>query len=85
MEFSVAATGVVKPGENLAAGKISRIPEPITQTGMRAVSFYGNNANVSYVSRGGEFTVRNCGSDELKKGDNAIGIFTYITTENTIF
>ena len=85
MEFSVAATGVVKSGENLAAGKISRIPEPITQTGMRAVSYYGNNANVSYVSRGGEFTVRNCGSDALKKGDNAIGIFTYITTENTIF
>lgn len=85
MEFSVAATGVVKPGENLATGKISRIPEPITNTGMRAVSYYGNNANVSYVSRGGEFTVRNCGSDALKKGDNAIGIFTYITTENTIF
>ena len=85
MEFSVAATGEVKPGGNLAAGKISRIPEPITQTGMRAVSYFGNNANVSFVSRGGGFTVRNCGSDALKKGDNAIGIFTYITTENTIF
>ena len=85
MEFSVAATGEVKPGGNLAAGKISRIPEPITQTGMRAVSYFGNNANVSFVTRGGEFTVRNCGSDALKKGDNAIGIFTYITTENTIF
>jgi len=85
MEFSVAATGEVKPGGNLAAGKISRIPEPITQTGMRAVSYFGNNANVSFVSRGGEFTVRNCGSDALKKGDNAIGIFTYITTEGTIF
>lgn len=85
MEFSVAATGEVKPGGNLATGKISRIPEPITQTGMRAVSYYGNNANVSFVSRGGEFTVRNCGNDAMKKGDNAIGIFTYITTENTIF
>lgn len=85
MEFAVAATGAVKSGENLAAGKISRIPEPITQTGIRAVSYYGNNANVSFVTRGGEFTVRNCGSDALKKGDNAIGIFTYITTENTIF
>ena len=85
MEFSVAATGEVKPGGNLAAGKISRIPEPITQTGMRAVSYFGNNANVSFVSRGGEFTVRNCGNDVLKKGNNAIGIFTYITTENTIF
>lgn len=85
MEFSVAATGEVKPGGNLATGKISRIPEPITQTGMRAVSYFGNNANVSFVSRGGEFTVRNCGNDALKKGNNAIGIFTYITTENTIF
>lgn len=85
MEFSVAATGEVKPGGNLAAGKISRIPEPITQTGMRAVSYFGNNANVSFVSRDGRFTVRNCGNDALKKGDNAIGIFTYITTENTIF
>lgn len=85
MEFAVAATGEVKSGGNLAAGKISRIPEPITQTGMRAVSYYGNNANVSLVSRSGEFTVRNCGSDALAKGNNAVGIFTYITTGNTIF
>lgn len=85
MEFAVAATGEVKPGGNLAAGKISRIPEPITQTGIRAVSYYGNNANVSFVSRSGEFTVRNCGNDALAKGNNAIGVFTYITTENTIF
>lgn len=85
MEFRVAATAEVKPGGNLAVGKISRIPEPITQTGMRAVSYYGNNANVSFVSRGGDFTVRNCGNDALKKGNDAIGIFTYITTENTIF
>lgn len=84
MEFSVAATAAVNSGKNLATGKISRIPEPITSTGIRAVSYYGNNANVSYVSRDGAFTVRNCGSDALKKGDNAIGIFTYITTENTI-
>lgn len=85
MEFAVAATGEVKSGGNLAAGKISRIPEPITQTGIRAVSYYGNNANVLFVSRSGEFTVRNCGSDALAKGNNAIGVFTYITNENTIF
>ena len=70
MEFRVAATG---------AGTIHKIPRPITSTGIRAVSYYGNNANVSFVAQNGGFTVRNCGSDALAKGNDAIGIFTYIT------
>lgn len=79
MEFRVAATGTVKPGQNLATGKIGRIPRPITSTGIRAVSYYGNNANVSFIAQDGGFTVRNCGSDALAQGNDAIGIFTYIT------
>ena len=79
MEFGVETTGAVNPGKNLATGTINGIPRPVTTTGLRAVSYYGDNANVSYVSQDGAFTVRNCGSDTLEKGSNAIGIFTYIT------
>lgn len=79
MEFRVTATGAVNPGKNLATGTLHEIPRPITSTGIRAVSYYGNNANVSFVSQDGGFTVRNCGSDALAKGNDAIGIFTYIT------
>lgn len=79
MEFGVEATGAVNPGKNLATGTITRIPRPVTTYGLRAVSYYGNNANVLFVSQEGDFTVRNCGSDALAKGNNAIGIFTYIT------
>lgn len=79
MEFRVAATGAVNPGENLATGTLHKIPRPITSTGIRAVSYYGDNANVSFVAQDGGFTVRNCGNDALAKGNDAIGIFTYIT------
>lgn len=30
-------------------------------------------------AQNGDFTVRNCGNDALAKGNDAIGIFTYIT------
>ena len=79
MEFGVETTGAVNPGKNLATGTITGIPRPVTTYGLRAVSYYGNNANVLLVSQEGDFTVRNCGSDALAKGNNAIGIFTYIT------
>lgn len=79
MEFGVETTGAVNPGKNLATGTITGIPRPVTTYGLRAVSYYGNNANVLFVSQEGGFTVRNCGSDALAKGNNAIGIFTYIT------
>lgn len=79
MEFGVATTGAVNPGKNLATGTITKIPRPVTTYGLRAVSYYGNNANVLFVSQEGGFTVRNCGSDALAKGNDAIGIFTYIT------
>lgn len=79
MEFRVAAAAAVAPGKNLATGTIDGIPRPVTTTGLRAVSYYGGNANVSFVSQGGAFTVRNCGTKTLEKGKDAIGIFTYIT------
>lgn len=79
LEFGVAATEAVNPGNNLATGTIKGIPRPITTKGIRAVSYYGNNANVLYIASDGGFTVRNCGNDALKKGNDAIGIFTYIT------
>ena len=79
MEFGVAATGAVNPGKNLATGTIKGIPRPITTKGLRAVSYYGNNANVLFIASDGSFTVRNCGSDALAKDNDAIGIFTYIT------
>lgn len=79
MEFGVETTSAVNPGKNLATGTITRIPRPVTTNGLRAVSYYGNNANVLFVSQEGNFTVRNCGSDAIAKGNNAIGIFTYIT------
>lgn len=79
LEFGVATTAKVNPGKNLATGTITGIPRPITTKGLRAVSYYGNNANVLFISQAGGFTVRNCGSDALAKGNDAIGIFTYIT------
>lgn len=79
LEFGVAATAAVNPGENIATGTITGIPRPVTTIGLRSVSYYGNNANVTLVSKDGAFTVRNCGSDALAKGNDASGIFTYIT------
>ena len=79
MEFGVEATGAVNPGANIATGTITGIPRPVTTYGLRAASYYGNNANVSFIAQDGRFTVRNCGSDALAKGNDAIGIFTYIT------
>ena len=79
MEFRVAAAANVGPGKNIATGTITGIPRPVTTNGIRAVSYYGDNANVSYVTQDGGFTVRNCGSDTLTKGNDAVGIFTYIT------
>ena len=79
LEFGVAATKAVNPGNNLATGTIKGIPRPITTKGIRAVSYYGNNANVLFIASDGGFTVRNCGNDALAKGNDAIGIFTYIT------
>ena len=78
MEFGVEATGAVNPGANIATGTITGIPRPVTTYGLRAASYYGNNANVSFIAQDGRFTVRNCGSDALAKGNDAIGIFTYI-------
>ena len=79
LEFGVAATAAVNPGRNIATGTFTGIPRPVTTIGLRSVSYYGNNANVTLVSKDGDFIVRNCGSDALAKGNDASGIFTYIT------
>lgn len=80
MEVSTKCTGAVASGANIAAGKITGVPEPITESGVRAVSYYGNNANISYMGSGGTFYARNAGADALAKGNDCIGGFTYITT-----
>lgn len=79
MEVGTKCTGKVASGANIATGKITRVPKPITESGVRAVSYYGNNANISYMSSDGTFYARNAGADELGKGNNCIGGFTYIT------
>ena len=80
MEVGVKCAGEVASGANIAVGFVTGVPKPITESGVRAVSYYGNNANISYLSsKDGTFYARNAGADSLKKGDNCIGGFTYIT------
>lgn len=79
MEVGTKCTGKVASGANIAAGKITRVPKPITESGVRAVSYYGNNANISYMGSDGTFYARNAGADALAKDNNCIGGFTYIT------
>lgn len=79
MEVGTKCTGKVASGANIAAGKITRVPKPITESGVRAVSYYGNNANISYMGSDGTFYARNAGADALEKGNDCIGGFTYIT------
>lgn len=79
MEVSTKCTGAVASGANIAAGKITGVPKPITESGVRAVSYYGNNSNISYMGSDGTFYARNAGADALKKNNDCIGGFTYIT------
>lgn len=80
MEVGVKCAGEVASGANIAAGFVTGVPKPITKSGVRAVSYYGNNANISYLSStDGTFYARNAGADSLKKGNDCIGVFTYIT------
>lgn len=79
MEVGTKCTGKVASSANIAAGKITRVPKPITESGVRAVSYYGNNANISYMSSDGTFYARNAGADALAKDNDCIGGFTYIT------
>ena len=79
MEVGTKCTGKVANGANIAAGKITGVPKPITKSGVRAVSYYGNNANISYMGSDGTFYARNAGADALAKGNDCIGGFTYIT------
>lgn len=79
MEVSTKCTIEVASGANIAAGKITGVPKPITESGVRAVSYYGNNSNISYMGSDGTFYARNAGADALKKNNDCIGGFTYIT------
>lgn len=79
MEVSTKCAGEVASGANIAAGKITGVPKPITESGVRAVSYYGNNSNISYMASDGTFYARNAGADALKKNNDCIGGFTYIT------
>lgn len=79
MEVSTKCAGEVASGANIAAGKITGVPKPITGSGVRAVSYYGNNANISYMGSNGTFYARNAGANALKKNNDCIGGFTYIT------
>ena len=79
MEVGVKCAGEVASGANIAVGFVTGVPKPITKSGVRAVSYYGNNANISYLSPTGDFYARNAGADSLKKDNDCIGVFTYIT------
>lgn len=79
MEVATKCTGAVASGANIAAGKITGVPKPITKSGVRAVSYYGNNSNISYMGSDGTYYARNAGADALAKGNDCIGGFTYIT------
>ena len=79
MEVATKCTGAVASGANIAAGKITGVPKPITKSGVRAVSYYGNNSNISYMGDDGTFYARNAGADALANGNDCIGGFTYIT------
>lgn len=79
MEVGTKCTGKVASGANIATGKITRVPKPITKSGVRAVSYYGNNANISCMDSDGTFYARNAGADALAKDNDCIGGFTYIT------
>lgn len=79
MEVGTKCTGKVASGANIAAGKITGVPKPITKSGVRAVSYYGNNANISYMNSDGTFYARNAGADALANNNDCIGDFTYIT------
>nr|DAG81587.1 MAG TPA: tail protein [Caudoviricetes sp.] len=79
MEVATKCAGEVASGANIAAGKITSVPTPITASGVRAVSYYGNNANISYMGSDGTFYARNAGADALKKNNDCVGGFTYIT------
>lgn len=79
MEVGTKCTGEVASGANIAVGFVTGVPKPITKSGVRAVSYYGNNANISYMGSDGTFYARNAGADALAKDNNCIGGFTYIT------
>lgn len=79
MEVGVKCAREVASGANIAAGFVTGVPKPITKSGVRAVSYYGNNANISHLGSDGTFYARNAGADALKKDNDCIGGFTYIT------
>lgn len=79
LELKVACAGSVASGKNIAVGDITGIPKPVGNEGLRSVSYYGNNANISLLATNGHLIVRNAGNDTLSKGNDAACVVTYIT------
>ena len=74
---AVVAESSIASGSNLAVGKITNLPKPVGN--IRCVSYYGDNAMVSYLSEGGSYLSRNCGDDALAKGNDIALSWVYIT------
>ena len=67
----------VASGGNIAVGKITNLPKPVGN--IRCVSYYGDNAEVSFLSKDGSYFSRNCGDDALAKGSDVDLCWVYIT------
>lgn len=79
ISVQVKCAGKVGSGSNIAAGYITDVPKPMLSAGVRGISYYGNNANVTFMGSDGTFYARNCGSDSLAKGNDVRMNVTYIT------
>ena len=79
MEVGVLCAGSVASGKNIASGFVTGVPKPINTVGIRSVSYYGNNSNISFMDSNGKIIFRNAGSDALSTNNDAVGVFTYIT------
>lgn len=79
ISLHVACNGSVASGSNIAAGKVTGVPKPVIGAGVRGASYYGDNANISYMGADGTFYSRNCGKDALAKGNDARLNAVYLT------
>lgn len=75
----VAATGSVSSGGNVAVGTVNGVPKPLESSGVRAVSYYGARAVVSFMSQAGAFIARNCSTSTMSSGNDCIMRVTYLT------
>ena len=73
----VVAASSIASGSNIAAGTVKNLPKPVGS--IRCVSYYGDNAEVSFLSKDGSYFSRNCGDDALDKGSDVGLCWVYIT------